>query len=479
MAKMSQAAENADCGAGGGASCVVLKFGGTSVEDSAAFRRVLGIVGERRDKPAVVVVSALARVTDQLLAAGEHAAAGELVEAIEILRTIRERHDRIARELILGSQVTGFLSWLHEECEVLARLLQGVTALGEFSPRTADRLVGAGEVLSSRLLAEALRGAGNDAVWVNARECMITDEVYGCAAPLQEETNRRLRKLVLPVLEEGRVPVLGGFIAATTDGTPTTLGRGGSDFSAALVAAGLGAHALEIWTDVDGIMTADPRLCPDARLIPTISFAEAAELAQAGAKVLHPATLLPATEKKIPVYVRNSRRPQSRGTRIVPEGEQPEVRAITAKRGVVIVQARLRRQGDVHTLGQILRACEGYNLELCSLSQRSAVLLTDSKQAVRELERALQDVAEIRGENHKAIVRVFGDRIGRRTPVVGQIFRALSGIEVRLACPGEGERNLTLVVDEDQAAESVRRLHSLFFPVTEEAVSHRSQAGVQ
>jgi aspartate kinase len=476
---MSQAAENGQCGDDRGSSCVVLKFGGTSVEDSAAFRRVLAIVGQRRDKPTAVVVSALAGVTDQLLVAGEQAAAGELVEAIEILRTIRERHDRVARELILGSQVTAFLSWLHDECEALGKLLQGVTALGEFSARTADRLVGAGEVLSSRLLAEALRGAGNDTVWVNARECIVTDEAHGCAAPLREETDRRLEKLVLPLLREGRLPVLGGFIAATMDGTPTTLGRGGSDFSAALVAAGLGAHALEIWTDVDGIMTADPRLCPDARLIATISFAEAAELAQAGAKVLHPATLLPATEKNIPVYVRNSRRPQSPGTRIVPEGEQPEVRAITAKRGMVIVQARFRRQVDAHLLGQILNACEGYSLDLCSLSQCSAVLLTDSKQAVRQLKHALEDVAEVQGENHKAIVRVFGDRIGRRTLLVGQIFRALSGIEVRLACPGEGERNLTLVVDEDQAAESVRRLHSLFFPVTEQAVRHRSQAGVQ
>ncbi|HJT01360.1 MAG TPA: aspartate kinase [Terriglobales bacterium] len=475
---MSQA-ESGQCGDDRGSSCVVLKFGGTSVEDSAAFRRVLAIVGQRRDKPTAVVVSALAGVTDQLLVAGEQAAAGELVEAIEILRTIRERHDRVACELILGSQVTAFLSWLHDECEALGKLLQGVTALGEFSARTADRLVGAGEVLSSRLLAEALRGAGNDTVWVNARECIVTDEGHGCAAPLREETDRRLEKLLLPLLREGRLPVLGGFIAATMEGTPTTLGRGGSDFSAALVAAGLGAHALEIWTDVDGIMTADPRLCPDARLIPTISFAEAAELAQAGAKVLHPATLLPATEKNIPVYVRNSRRPQSPGTRIVPEGQQPEVRAITAKRGMVIVQARFRRRVDAHLLGQILKACEGYSLDLCSLSQCSAVLLTDSKQAVRQLKHALEDVAEVQGENHKAIVRVFGDRIGRRTLLVGQIFRALSGIEVRLACPGEGERNLTLVVDEDQAAESVRRLHSLFFPVTEQAVRHRSQAGVQ
>ena len=474
---MSQAADKGK-GSQAGPQCVVLKFGGTSVEDAAALRRVIGIV-KRQKGPAVVVVSALAGVTDQLLEAGEQAGAGRLAEAEECLRAMRERHEGIAGELLTSVSAGAFVNYLRTEYEGLGKLLQGVAALGEFSARTSDRLVGSGEVLSSRLLADALREAGNDAAWLDGRECMVTDEAYGCAAPLREETDRRLRELVLPLLEKSQVPVLGGFIAATADGTPTTLGRGGSDFSAALVAAGLRARGLEIWTDVDGIMTADPRLCPDARLIPTISFAEAAELAQAGAKVLHPATLLPATEKNIPIYVRNSRRPQSRGTRIVSEGEQPEVRAITAKRGVVIVQARLRRPGDANTLGQILKACEGYNLDLCSLSQGSAVLLTDSKRAVRELKCALQEVAEVKGENHKAIVRVFGDRIGRRTRVVGQIFHALSGIEVRLACPGEGERNLTLVVDEDQAAESVRRLHSLFFPVTEGAVRHRSQAGVQ
>ncbi|HLK34318.1 MAG TPA: hypothetical protein VKT29_14585, partial [Terriglobales bacterium] len=258
------------------------------------------------------------------------------------------------------------------------------------------------------------------------------------------------------------------------------LGRGGSDYSAALVAAGVSATALEIWTDVDGIMTADPRLCPDARLIPSISFAEAADLAHAGAKVLHPATLLPATEKNIPVYVRNSRRPASHGTRIVSEGAQPaEVRAITAKRGIVMVEARLRQRADARLLGQVLQACERYNLDLCSVSRQSLLLLVDSKHAVRQLAHALQDVAEVQGENHKAIVRVFGDRIGRRTRLVGQIFQALAGIEVRLACPGEGERNLTLVVDESQAGESVQRLHNLFFSPAGEAANEFSQAGAQ
>lgn len=479
MAKMSKAAEKgAQGGQGRLSGTVVLKFGGTSVEDSAALRRVIGIVAQR-NQPVVVVVSALAGVTDQLLTAGEQAANGQLAAAQETLRNVQERHSRMAGELLPGALAGAFQSYLQSECEEAEKVLQGVAALGEFSPRTADRLVGRGELLSSRLLSDALRAQGSDAAWVDARECMVTDEAHGCAAPLREETDLRLCQRVSPLLESGQVPVLGGFIGATVDGTPTTLGRGGSDFSAALVAAGLDAGALEIWTDVDGIMTADPRLCPDARLIPSISFAEAAELAQAGAKVLHPATLLPATEKNIPVYVRNSRRPQSRGTRIVSEGAQPAVRAITAKRGVVIVEARLRRQADAQTLSQVLQACEGHGLHLCSLSRHSVVLLTDSKQAVRQMQRALEDVAEVQGENHKAIVRIFGDRIGRRTQLVGQIFRALSGIEVRLACPGEGERNLTLVVDEDRAAESVRRLHSLFFPAAGQPEKELSQAGVQ
>ena len=457
---------------------MALKFGGTSVENAAALRRVAGIVV--RQEGAVVVVSALGGVTDQLLAAGEAAARGELAAAEESLLRIRERHSGLAGELLPEAATQAFFKYLQTEFHALAKLLHGVAALGEFSPRTSDRLVGSGELISSRLLAECLSAAGCNAVWVDARECIVTDDAFGRATPLGDATAARLRELVLPLVESGRVPVLGGFIAATAQGTPTTLGRGGSDFSAALVAAGLNACRLEIWTDVDGIMTADPRLCPDARLIPSISFKEAAELAQAGAKVLHPATLLPATEKNIPVYVRNSRRPQSRGTRIVAEGAQPvPVRAITARRGVVIVQARLRRQADAQTLTQILKACEGHTLDLCAVSQHSLVLLADSKLAVRELSRALQGVAEVQGENHKAIVRVFGDRIGRHTRVVGQIFQALAGIEVRLASPGEGERNLTLVVDEDQAAESVQRLHNLFFPATEQPAYEQSQAGAQ
>lgn len=471
---MSQAAERAQ-GDREQPRPVALKFGGTSVEDSAALRRVAGIVG-RQHGPAVVVVSALAGVTDQLLGAAEHAAAGRLPEAEAMVRALEKRHRQVAEQLLPGASAVGFLGGLRSEAESLCKLLQGIAVLGEFSPRTADRLVGTGEILASHLLVDVLRQAGSSAVWVDARECIVTDDVHGHATPLRELTERRLQERVLPLLESGHVPVLGGFIAATVEGTPTTLGRGGSDFSAALVAAGLNARALEIWTDVDGIMTADPRLCPDARLIPSISFAEAAELAQAGARVLHPATLLPATEKNVPVYVRNSRRPHIRGTRIVAEGAQPPVRAITAKRGVVMVEARLRQKADSSALAQILRACDGYNLDLCSLSRRSVVLLMDSKQAIRQLGRALQGVADVQGENHKAIVRVFGDRIGRRTRLVGQIFHALSGIEVRLACPGEGERNLTLVVDEEQVAESVRRLHNLFFPASaQEAVTAGAQ----
>jgi aspartate kinase len=462
-----------------GSQCAVLKFGGTSVEDSAALRRVIAIVARRR-KPLTVVVSALAGVTDQLLAAGEHAAAGDAPAAEHILQEINRRHQQIARELLPSCLAAAFLSTLQEECSALIRVLQGVVALREFTPRTADRLAGAGELLSSRLLAEALQVAGCASTWLDARECIVTDDAFGQAAPLLEETDCRLRELVFPVLENGRVAVLGGFVAATVDGTPTTLGRGGSDLSAALVAAGLDARKLEIWTDVDGIMTADPRLCPDARLIPAISFKEAAELAEAGAKVLHPATLLPATRRNIPVYVRNSRRPQSRGTRIVPENLEPAVvQAITAKRGVVVVEIRLRRAANATTLARILQACEGYGLDLCSLSRRGVVLLVDSRQAIRNLEVALEDVAEVRGENHKAIVRIFGDRIGRSTPMVAQIFRALAGIEVRLACPGDGERNLALVVDEDQAAESVHRLHQLFFPAGPQIANNFSPAGVQ
>src|SRR5215469_1207549 len=282
---------------------IVMKFGGTSVEDSAAIDRAAKIVAGRRERLPVVVVSAMSKVTDQLLAAGNAAGSGDAEKALQFSRGLRERHYSTAGELLGTGLFTQFHSELESDFDALDELLRGIAAVGELTPRTTDMVAANGELLSSKITAAAFSARGLAASLVDARECIITDETHTRAIPFFEDTNENLRANIKPLLDSGRVPVMGGFIGSTRTGTTTTIGRGGSDFSAAIAGAGLAAERIEIWTDVDGMMTTDPNLCPEARRIRVVSFDEAAELAYFGARVLHPATLLPAIQKNIPVYV--------------------------------------------------------------------------------------------------------------------------------------------------------------------------------
>ena len=281
---------------------VVMKFGGTSVEDAKAILRTAKIVAGRlaHGQRPVVVVSAMAQVTDQLLAAANAAGRGDRNGALAISSRLRHRHCDTS-ELLLPAHRKGELqSWIQHEFESIDEILRGLSAVGELTARTNDMVVSFGERLSSRLVAEGFRDQGIPAVHVDARTCIITDAQHGKATPNPELIEVRCGQNLRPMIEAGDVPVMAGFIGSTVEGVTTTLGRGGSDYTAALIGGGLDAEAIEIWTDVDGIMTADPRVCPDALRVRTISFDEAAELAYFGAKVLHPATILPAVEKNIP-----------------------------------------------------------------------------------------------------------------------------------------------------------------------------------
>jgi len=296
---------------------IVMKFGGTSVEDAKAIDRVASIVKSRLADQPFVVVSAMAKVTDQLLAMAAAAGRGEREPALEICRTLRERHYLTAGELLGTGLHTELHQQLGSEFDALDELLRGISAVGELTPRTSDYVVSFGERLSSMIATEGFVARGIAATLVDPRQVIVTDAQHTRALPQVDEINDRLQDSVKPLIEKKRVPIMGGFVGATREGTTTTIGRGGSDFSAALVGAGLDAQRIEIWTDVDGMKTTDPRICPDARRIKLISFEEAAELAYFGAKVLHPATVLPAVEKNIPVLVLNSRNPSNEGTRIL------------------------------------------------------------------------------------------------------------------------------------------------------------------
>jgi aspartate kinase len=446
--------------------CVVMKFGGTSVADAAAIRRACQLVQKVSPQLPVVVVSALAKVTDQLMNVGWSAAERRLDFARESLQLLRQRHESVSRGLVAGDDCTHLCDELAREFETLEILASAIAAEKAFTPAFEDRLLGVGEALSSRLVHAALRSIGADAVLVDARACIITDAAHTRATPLWEETNQRLQATLVPLLKGRQIPVMGGFVGATRDGIPTTLGRGGSDFSASIVGSGLSANRIEIWTDVDGIMTTDPALCPDARRVARMSFDEAAELAYFGAKVLHPATLAPAMRSNVPVRVLNSRNPDCAGTEIVAHCEASgEVKAITAKRGVAIVDVEPVRWFAPELLREVFDVFERHehSLDLLSASRGSLALLVSSVTALPAIAEELKGLANVRWENHKALVCLVGEHIRRRPELASQAFRAIADIDVRMICQGASERNVSFLVDESRAVEAVQRLHRSFF----------------
>src|SRR5437660_4903519 len=449
-------------------SCIVMKFGGTSVGDAKAIEGVAAIVRQRLPQRPVVVVSAMARVTDQLLHMARAAGAGDRKTALTLARELRERHYNTAGELLGTALFTQFHSDLGTEFEELEELLRGISAVGELTPRTTDNVASFGEVLSSKLVTAALSAHGIEATLVDSRDCIVTDGNFTRAAPLFEETNGKLGELVQPLIKLDRVPVMGGFIGANRAGITTTIGRGGSDFSAAIAGAGLGAEKIEIWTDVDGILTTDPRICPDARRIKVISFEEAAELAYFGAKVLHPATVLPAIQKNIPVYVLNSRNPSCEGTRITTRAPHSTniFKAIAAKKRITIVDVAAPRMLLAHGfLKSIFEAFDRHKVavDVVSTSEVSVSLTVDSNQAIPALAADLAKLADVKYEGRKAIVCLVGENLRETPGIAARVFSILPDVNIRLISQGASEINLTFVIEEDEVPKVVRKLHAAFF----------------
>ncbi len=449
---------------------VVMKFGGTSVEDAAAIRRTADIVAGRiaAGMQPIVVVSAMARVTDQLLQAATAAGRGEKSAALAASLTLRQRHHHAAAELLNSAQLIPISALINEHFDALDELLRGLAAVGELTLRTTDIVASYGERLSSALVAGAFFARGIPAVPIDARECIITDNQHTRAIPKDDLIAMRLRQHVLPHAQAGRVAVLGGFIGSTPEGVTTTLGRGGSDFSAALIGGGLHAEAIEIWTDVNGIMTTDPRICPDALRVRTISFEEAAELAYFGAKVLHPATILPAVQKNIPVLVLNSRDAQNEGTRITalaPHCRSP-FKSIAAKKRLTIIDIVANRMLMSH--GYLKAVFEVFDRHKCSVdmvstSEVSVSLTVDSNERLPEIAADLRQFADVKYEGRKALICMVGENIRGQNGIAGQVFGALKHINLRMISQGASEINMSFMIDEDDVNEAIRSLHSVFF----------------
>ncbi len=447
---------------------IVMKFGGTSVMDAAAIDRTAQIVRGRLSRRPAVVVSAMSKVTDALLAAGKAAGEGKREQALELARGLRERHHHTAKELVTPEQYAVLGAELDREFDTLDELLKGIVAVGELSPRSSDYVVSYGERLNSRVVTEAYKARGIPAILVDARTVMITDAQHGRAIPLDDEIEHRAKNLVRPLLEDGKVPVMGGFIGATHDGVQTTIGRGGSDFSAALIGSGLDAEAIEIWTDVDGMMTTDPRICPEARRIRVISFEEAAELAYFGAKVLHPATVLPAVQKNIPVLVLNSLNPSNEGTLIVARAPRSKstFKAIAAKKRITIVEVVAARMLGAHGfLKAIFDVFDKHHcsIDVVSTSEVSVSLTVDSNEAIPAIAADLEKIADVKYAGRNAIVCLVGENIRETPQIAARVFTALGEINVRMISQGASEINITFVINEDDVPEAIRRLHRAFF----------------
>jgi aspartate kinase len=447
---------------------IVMKFGGSSVESASAIERVAGIVRRVVARNPVVVVSAIGKTTQQLLNIGEEAAAGKKDRALESLRTVRQMHEREIGALLPASGESEVRQILDGHFGEMGDLLEQLSAEGEFTPESVDALSSYGECLSSRLIALVFSNVGMNAAHVDARCVVLTDARHKAATPLYPQTYARARDKILPFISQGKVPVLGGFIAATESGVTTTLGRGGSDFSAAIIGAGIGAEEIQIWTDVDGVMTCDPKLVPEARRVKTISFAEAAELAYFGAKVLHPSTLVPAIEKNIPVVVLNSRRPEIAGTRIVAEAVpcSTVIKAISCKRGIYIVNIRSTRMlmahGFLNRIFEIFSRAETA-VDMLASSEVSVSLTIDDPARLTEICQALREFSEVSVEKDQAIVCIVGDNLRDTPGVAARTFGALQGINIRMISQGASLLNLGFVVAARDAEKTVKLLHQEFF----------------
>ena len=447
-----------------------MKFGGTSVADPDAINRLIGIVRQQQAKTKsapLVVVSALAKVTDSLVAIAQLAEDGASDQAAGEVKQLLERHVAVATA-VTGASRPKLLEDVTREFDELNGLVHALSVLREVSPRSRDAVHAVGELVSSRIVSAAFADHGIASSWVDARAVLITDAEHNAAAPDMMETCDRARERVAPLLAEGKVVVLGGFIGATAAGITSTLGRGGSDYSAAIFGSCLGVDEIQIWTDVDGMLTADPRIVPQPRLVPQLSFAEASELAYFGAKVLHPSTILPAVAKNIPVRILNARRPDNTGTLITAEGRPTEGRltALACKRDVTVIDITSTRMLMAHGfLRRLFEVFERFKtaVDVVTTSEVSVSVTVDDTRRLEAILDNLHNFAEASCEREMAIICAVGENLRTDPTLFGRAVTSLERIPLRLVSQAGSRRNVTFVLRDADVPHAMMRLHETFF----------------
>jgi len=447
---------------------IVCKFGGTSVGDAEAIRRTASIIKSRLDRQPIVVVSALGGATNVLLGLAEQAARGQLIGALRAVQNLRERHMKEATTLLgsndAATEVTNELSGMFDE---LASLAEALSVLGHITPRSLDTVASYGEQLSSVLVTAAFRCAGLPAEHVDARKVMMTDDHFTRAEPQADAIAEAARRHLLPLSRDGKVPVLGGYIGATVNGgITTTLGRGGSDYSASLIGAALKSDGIEIWTDVDGMLTADPRVVPAARTIEQVGFEEASELASFGAKVLHPYTIAPAVRIGIPVCVLNSRRPDGKGTLITFDAPRRPVTAIAGKSAVTLIKVRSPRmlltEGFLAELFGIFER-QKTSVDVVATSEVSVSVTVDDANRLEELVGDLKQLGDVAIDRNRGIVALVGASLSESSDAMSRALAAIGDTRLHMLSLSATGINLTMVVDSDEVNPLMQRLHAEFF----------------
>jgi aspartate kinase len=452
---------------------LVMKFGGTSVKDPAAITRLAGIVRTARaaapvsgGQGPVVVVSALSKVTDQLVAITEHALGGETAAISVVIDKLRERHVETAAMVKDDKRRAALVTALEADLNELTSLTHALDVVRDVSPRLQDAIAAIGELLSSRIVAAALEDAGLPTTWVDARRVLMTDSSTP-AAPLMDETRARCRELLVPLVAAGRIPILGGFIGSTTAGVTTTLGRGGSDYSASIFGVGVRASEIQIWTDVDGMLTADPRVIDNVRPVPKLSFNEASELAYFGAKVLHPSTITPAVAEEIPVRILNSQRPEVPGTLITADGadDPPLLTAIACKRDVTVIDIVSTRMLMAHGfLRRLFEVFERHHtaVDVVTTSEVSVSVTIDDRRRLDAIVADLTAFAEVSISDEMALVCAVGEGLRTDPSASARVVGALDGIPLRMVSQAGSRRNITFVMPTAHLTDVMTRLHTRF-----------------
>ncbi len=457
---------------------IVMKFGGTSVKDAGALQNVASIVMARGGKKPLVVLSAGAGVTDTLISIARRAAETDTKSALEYLSHLRERQFTTAKTLLEDEYRHNVLQAFTQQFEELEMLIKGVSILQELTPRVLDHFMSFGEQWSCLLFEQKLLQEGHNAEWVDSREVMITDDDYTKSTPQFDITENRSRQYIFPIIQKNHIVVTQGFIGSTQQGITTTLGRGGSDYTAAILGSFLDAEEIQIWTDVSGVLTANPTIVPDARPVREMTFNEAAELAYFGAKVLHPSTILPAIKKKIPVRVLNSHQPDDDGTLITANNTQPTtgilpngdnvVKSIAHRSGITIIRIQSTRMLMAHGfLAKVFEIFAKYkkSVDVIATSEVGISLTIDDRTGLDNIVKELDEIADVHVDPDKAVFSIVGENMKKAHGVAGRVFTALgtAGINVELISHGGSEINLTFVIKEEQVKRALLALHDEFF----------------